>query len=200
MTLFTVLTAGVERPAFIMGSIPSARCPTGGVSTAVLDISAAQDLFGRTGYLDRIDLIVHGRYFWSTHVDMPESLRITDANERKDDPQGHALFISAQSGSNEFASPCSLASSLSIIFPCFRCYHAGRICHCCSPSARTARALVSAFLCESMLLGTAGSLLGIAYSAMVSRGSASRRVSSTISEIYFYRQCRDRSFDTAHSS
>ncbi len=47
-----------------------------------MDISAAQELFGRAGYLDRIDIIAQGDAE-SLRRDLPENLRLTDGNSRK---------------------------------------------------------------------------------------------------------------------
>ena len=49
---------------------------------AIMDISAAQEVFGRQGYLDRIDIISSASVHDLIRI-LPESLKLTDANSRK---------------------------------------------------------------------------------------------------------------------
>ena len=56
----TVLTAGFEKKLQVLGTLPSSAEIGQGDNLAVLDISAAQDVFGRAGHLDRIDIVLSG--------------------------------------------------------------------------------------------------------------------------------------------
>ena len=56
----TALTAGFEKKLQVLGALPDSAEIGQGDNLAVLDISAAQDIFGRTGRLDRIDIMISG--------------------------------------------------------------------------------------------------------------------------------------------
>jgi putative ABC transport system permease protein len=78
----TVLTAGIEKKLKIIGPLSDSEAVNLGQNLAVLDISAAQEIFGRKGYLDRIDIILTGdaREFMQ---DLPPGLRLTDRTAKK---------------------------------------------------------------------------------------------------------------------
>lgn len=178
----TVLLAGVEKPALILGSIPTSG-PMGGVITAVMDISAAQDLFGRSGYLDRIDLIVDG----STEDvlrGMPESLRLTDANERKSTLE--AMLYSFQLNLAAMSLLALFVGTFLIYnFSMFSVLSRREDMSLLLTLGADRKGLVGAFLSESLLFGTVGSLLGIGFGLLVAWFSIDR-VSSTVSDLYFY--------------
>ncbi len=78
----TVLTAGIEKKVKILGGIPPRTEKGIGENMAIMDISAAQEVFGRQGYLDRIDIISSANVH-DLARSLPESLKLTDANSRK---------------------------------------------------------------------------------------------------------------------
>lgn len=178
----TVLSAGVEKTAVILGSVPASGVKGAG-NVAILDISAAQDLFGKTGYLDRIDIIVQGNP-QGLLTGMPSSLRLTDANERKSTLK--AMLYSFQLN---LAAMSLLALFVGIFliynFSMFSVLSRREDMALLLTLGSDRRSLVGAFLAESLLLGTAGSLLGIAFGYLVACFSIDR-VSSTISNLYFY--------------
>ena len=96
----TVLTAGIEKKVAILGKIP-ARAEKGlDENIAVMDISSAQEVFGRQGYLDRIDIISQANVH-DLVQSLPKTLRLTDANFAKVHPEGHALFFPIEPGRYE---------------------------------------------------------------------------------------------------
>ena len=78
----TVLDAGVEKKTRILGPLPEGI--EGGLNEnlAVMDISSAQDIFGRVGRLDRIDLMIDEPGASALPILAP-GLKVTDANSRK---------------------------------------------------------------------------------------------------------------------
>jgi putative ABC transport system permease protein len=178
----TLLSAGVEKKAVIMSSFPTSGM-SGAGNVALLDISAAQDLFGKTGYLDRIDIIVQGN-LQGLLSGMPSSLRVTDANERKSTLK--AMLYSFQLN---LAAMSLLALFVGIFliynFSMFSVLSRREDMSLLLTLGSDRGSLVGAFLTESLLLGTAGSLLGIAFGYLVAWFSIDR-VSSTISNLYSY--------------
>jgi putative ABC transport system permease protein len=178
----TVLTAGIAKKVRIIGPIPSSYVP-GGDDLAVLDISAAQDLFGRTGYIDRIDIIAR-EGAKDLLAGLPESLTLTDANGRK---------ATLRSMLYSFQLNLAAMSLLALFVGTFLIYNFSMF----SVLSRredlsllrvlgvSRGELVGAFVAEAVLLGAVGSIVGIAFGYVVACLSM-EKVSSTISNLYFY--------------
>ncbi len=178
----TVLSAGVEKKTEIAGSLPSSNL-TGGDNIAVLDISAAQDLFGKQGHLDRIDLIVEGNAA-ELLEGMPGSLHLTDSNQRKSTLQ--SMLYSFQLNLAAMSLLALFVGTFLIYnFSMFSVLSRREDLSLLLTLGSDRAGLVGAFFTESMLLGTAGSLLGIVFGFLVAWFSI-ERVSSTISELYFH--------------
>ncbi len=178
----TVLSAGVEKKTKIAGPIPASGL-TGGDNLGVLDISAAQDLFGREGRLDRIDLIVEGRAD-KVLEGMPESLRLTDSNRRKSTLQ--SMLYSFQLNLAAMSLLALFVGTFLIYnFSMFSVLSRREDLSLLLTLGSDRAGLVGAFVTESMLLGTAGSLLGIALGFLVAWAGIDR-ISSTISDLYFH--------------
>ncbi|MBM3299336.1 MAG: ABC transporter permease, partial [Deltaproteobacteria bacterium] len=178
----TILTAGIHYKVTILGSI----APSGireADNLAVMDISAAQDFFGRAGYLDRIDIIAGSDTEGLLEV-LPHGLTITDANEQKS-----ALKAMLYSFQLNLAAMSLLALFVGIFliynFAMFSVLSRRQDMSLMLTLGSDHRDLVAAFIGESILLGSAGSVLGIAFGFMVAWLSMDR-VSSTISELYFH--------------
>ncbi len=182
MTL-TVLSAGIEKKARIGGILPVSGPVGAADNLAVMDISSAQDIFGRKGYLDRIDIIAQGNTEEIVRS-FPPGLRLTDANERKATLQ--AMLYSFQLN---LAAMSLLALFVGIFliynFSMFSVLSRREDMSLLLTLGADRRSLVYAFLGESLLLGAAGSLLGIAFGYLVAWFSIDR-VSSTISDLYFF--------------
>ncbi|MDQ7785587.1 MAG: FtsX-like permease family protein [Desulfomonilaceae bacterium] len=180
--ILTVLSAGVEKKTRIAGSIPASGL-SGGDTIAVLDISAAQEIFGKEGYLDRIDLIAESNTDRLLDI-MPLGLHLTDSNERKSTLQGmlysFQLNLAAMSLLALF-----VGTFLIYNFSMFSVLSRREDLSLLLTLGADRAGLVGAFLTESVLLGAAGSLLGIALGFLVAWFSIDR-VSSTISELYFH--------------
>jgi putative ABC transport system permease protein len=179
----TVLSAGVEKKLAILGKMPASSAPVGGEDLAVMDISAAQHVFGRTGELGRIDLIVHGDPS-SLKNRLPDSLRLTDANERK---------TTLRSMLYSFQLNLAAMSMLGIFVGTFLIYNFAMF------SVLSRRedmsllltlgsdrsSMVCAFVAESLMLGALGSLAGLGFGVLVAWFSI-EKVSGTISDLYFH--------------
>ncbi len=181
--ILTVLTAGIEKKVRILGVMP-ARTQQGRVENmAVMDISGAQEVFGREGYLDRID-IISSASVPDLVRSLPESLRLTDANSRKS-----ALNAMLYSFQLNLAAMSLLALFVGIFliynFSMFSVLSRREDMSLLLTLGSDRRGLVSAFLAESLLFGAAGSLIGILFGFLVAWLSI-EKVSTTISELYSY--------------
>ena len=181
--ILRVLSAGIERRVRILGSISPPAHAELDENVALMDISSAQEVFGRTGYLDRIDLIV--REHPAEIIDsLPQGLRLSDPNARKSALK--AMLYSFQLN-------LAAMSLLALFVGTFLIYNFSMF----SVLARREdmsllltlgagrKDMVLAFLTESLLFGAAGSLVGIGFGFLVAWFSV-ERVSSTITELYFY--------------
>jgi putative ABC transport system permease protein len=179
----TVLTAGIEKKVRILGNIPAPTEKSVGENMAVMDISSAQEVFGRQGYLDRIDIISKANAA-DLASSLPASLRLTDANSRKS-----ALDAMLYSFQLNLAAMSLLALFVGIFliynFSMFSVLSRREDMSLLLTLGADRRGLISAFLAESLLFGAAGSLIGIGFGFLVAWLSIDK-VSSTISELYFY--------------
>jgi putative ABC transport system permease protein len=179
----TVLSAGIEKKVRILGVFPEPGGAVLGDNVALVDLSVAQDLFGRKGYLDRIDIISHVSP-QNVLKGLPNNLRITDSNTRKS--MLGAMLYSFQLN---LAAMSLLALFVGIFliynFSMFSVLSRREDIALLLTLGSDRRGLVTAFLGESLLLGVTGSLLGIALGVLVAWVSMDK-VSSTISELYFH--------------
>jgi putative ABC transport system permease protein len=184
----TVVTAGIDKPIRILGQLPDSGGLATGEAVAVMDISAAQEVFGRPGYLDRIDIIAR-RDIHDLQSRLHPSLRVTDANERKT-----TLSAMLRSFQLNLAAMSLLALFVGIFliynFSMFSVLARRQDMSLLLTLGADRRGLVGAFLTESVLLATAGSVLGILFGYAVAWFSV-ERVSSTITELYFYVHAQD---------
>src|SRR5208337_1184433 len=181
--ILTVLTAGIEKKIQILGILPASAEISHEDNLAVIDIAAAQEVFGRAGRLDRIEIIMRGdsELF---RKDMPVDLKLTDASSRKSTLQ--AMLYSFQLN---LAAMSLLALFVGIFliynFSMFSVLSRREDMSLLLTLGSDRRGLVSAFLAESLLFGAAGSLIGILFGFLVAWLSI-EKVSSTISELYSY--------------
>jgi len=179
----TILTAGIEKKVRILGDLPENVDSGIGENLAVMDISAAQDVFGRVGYLDRIDIISVGNE-QIIRQDLPAGLRLTDAGSRKSTLQ--AMLYSFQLNLAAMSLLALFVGTFLIYnFSMFSVLSRREDMSLLLTLGADRRSLVAAFLAESLLLGAAGSLLGVLFGYLVAVFSV-ERVSSTISELYFH--------------
>ena len=178
----SVLTAGIEKKVKILGDLPGTTEVGQGDNLAVLDISSAQELFGKTGRLDRIDIIVQGDVE-EFSGSLPADLRLTDPSSRKSTLK--AMLYSLQLN---LAAMSLLAVLVGIFliynFSMFSVLSRREDMSLLLTLGADRKDLVGAFLFESLLLGAAGSLIGIIFGLLVARFSI-EKVASTISELYF---------------
>jgi len=179
----TILTAGVEKQALIRGVLPGVERIPLGDNVGVLDIAAAQEVFGRVGYLDRIDVVARGNAD-GLRARLPPGLALTDRTERKSALQ--AMLYSFQLN---LAAMSLLALFVGIFliynFSMFSVLSRREDLSLLLTLGSERKELLAAFLTESVVLATVGSLLGIGFGFMVAWLSI-ERVSASISEIYFY--------------
>lgn len=179
----TVLVAGVRNKVSILGPLPGSADMGQGEDVAVMDIAAAQELFGRIGQLERIDIILKGNVDGFTKT-LPASLKLTDANARKATLK--AILYSFQLN-------LAAMSLLAIFVGVFLIYNFSMFSVLSRREDSSLlltlgcdrNGLMSAFILESLILGTAGSLLGIAFGYLVAWLSI-EKVSGTIRELYFH--------------
>jgi len=179
----TVLTAGVENRIRILGPLPGSGVAGLGDNVGVLDIAAAQEIAGRTGYLDHIDIISDVTADELRDL-LPAGLHLTNREERKSALQ--AMLYSFQLN---LAAMSLLALFVGIFliynFSMFSVLARREDMALLMTLGSDRKALVGAFVIESFLLGAGGGLLGIAFGFLVAWFSIDR-VSSSISELYFY--------------
>lgn len=179
----TILTAGIEKTVRILGDLPESVEAGTGENLALMDISAAQDIFGRVGYLDRIDIISAGDD-QAIKQSLPEGLRLTDADSKKSTLQ--AMLYSFQLNLTAMSLLALFVGVFLIYnFSMFSVLSRREDMSLLLTLGADRRSLVAAFLAESLLLGAAGSLLGVLFGYFVALFSI-ERVSSAISDIYFH--------------
>lgn len=178
----TVLTAGIEKRVRILGTLPGGSEANMGENTAIMDIAAAQDVFGRKGFLDRIDIIADSDVARLT-ADMPTGLMLTDADSRKS-----VLESMLYSFQLNLAAMSLLALFVGVFliynFSMFSVLARREDMSLLMTLGSDRTDLVLAFIGESVLLGAVGSLLGVGFGYLVALLGIDR-VSSTISELYF---------------
>ncbi len=149
---------------------------------AVVDISTAQELFGRLGSMDRIDLIVTGEPAQLAQR-LPQGLRLTDRAARKSSLE--AMLYSFQLN---LAAMSLLAVFVGVFliynFSMFSVLSRREDMALLLTLGAHRNGLVVAFVAESLLLAAVGGLLGISFGYLVAL-LGMERVSGTISELYF---------------
>jgi putative ABC transport system permease protein len=179
----TVLVAGIEKRLRIPGALAGSEKLNVGDNLAIMDIAAAQEVFGRVGYLDRIDLIVSGS-LEDLKGDLPSNLMITDRGGRKSTLQ--ALLYSFQLN---LAAMSLLALFVGVFliynFSMFSVLSRREDMSLLLTLGADRRGIVLAFIFESLLLGAIGSLIGIGFGYLIAWLSI-ERISSAISDIYFF--------------
>jgi putative ABC transport system permease protein len=148
-----------------------------------MDISNAQEIFGRQGRIDHIDLIIE-KDRALLESDLPSGLRLTDKGARKSSLK--ALLYSFQLN---LAAMSLLALLVGIFliynFSMFSALSRREDLSLLMTLGAKRKELVAAFLLESLILGALGAGLGIGFGYLVALLSM-ERVSSTISDIYFF--------------
>ena len=153
-----------------------------GENLAVMDISSAQEVFGRIGRLDRIDLLVEGAVSDAFPV-LPPGLKITDANSRKS-----TLTAMLYSFQLNLAAMSLIALFVGVFliynFSMFSVLSRRQDMSLLLTLGCDSRSLVLAFMIESVVLGALGSLAGVIFGYSIAAYSVGK-VSSTISQLYF---------------
>ena len=179
----TVLTAGIEHKVKILGSMEGASALGTGEYTAVMDIAAAQELLGKLGWLDRIDVIVSGS-IEDLARSLPPSLKLEKRSERKE-----TLESMLRSFQLNLTGMSLLALFVGIFliynFAMFSVLSRREDMSLLLTLGASRKELVSAFLAESLIFGAIGGLAGIGLGYVTAYMSLDK-VSSTITELYFY--------------
>ncbi len=180
--LLTVLKAGLEHKARIAGIISSAVSANLSENIAVMDVAAAQELFGRIGRLDRIDVVLSGDPE-SFRQSLPQGLRLADSNSRK--ATLNAMLYSFQLN---LAAMSLIALFVGVFliynFSMFSVLSRREDMSLLLTLGSDQKGLVGAFMVESLLLGAAGSFLGVIFGYVVAYFSIGM-VSKTISQLYY---------------
>jgi putative ABC transport system permease protein len=179
----TILAAGLEKKAVILGPLPDSSTAGIGDNLAVMDIAAAQELFGRVGYLERIDIMARGDAE-ALAKELPQSLSLTDANTRKS-----TLRAMLSSFQLNLAAMSLLAIFVGVFliynFSMFSVLSRREDLSLLLTLGADRKGLVTAFLLESLVLGCGGSVLGIGFGWLAAWLSVGK-VSGTITELYFF--------------
>lgn len=179
----TVLTAGVEKKARIIDALPGSEEISLGDNLAVVDIAGAQELFGKVGYLDRIDIVVDGDAE-AVRKELPQGLSLEDRGERKT-----TLKSMLYSFQLNLAAMSLLALFVGIFliynFSMFSVLSRREDMSLLLTLGADRKGLVAAFLMESLILGAAGSLVGLGFGYVVAWFSM-EKVTTTISNLYFH--------------
>ncbi len=178
----TALEAGLEKRIRILGPLPGGA--NGGLeeNLAVMDIASAQNVFGRVGRLDRIDLIVDGPLSSAIKA-LPPGLEVTDANSRKS-----TLTAMLYSFQLNLAAMSLIALFVGVFliynFSMFSVLSRRQDMSLLLTLGSDRGKLVMAFMIESIILGILGSLIGVILGFSIASYSIGK-VSSTISQLYF---------------
>lgn len=179
----TILTAGVEHEARILGPIATSQGSAFGEGVAVMDIANAQKIFGRIGFLDRIDVIIRDNAS-ALERDLSPGLTLTDRGARKSSLK--ALLYSFQLN---LAAMSLLALFVGIFliynFSMFTALSRREDLSLLLTLGADKSALVCAFLLETIILAFIGGVIGVGFGYIVALLSI-EKVSSTISDIYFF--------------
>jgi putative ABC transport system permease protein len=179
----TVLSAGIEKQVRIIGTLPPDPGDGSGDNTAVMDISSVQDIFGRAGYLDRIDIISTPDVKDSL-PGLLQGLLLTTANSRKSTLQ--AMLYSFQLNLAAMSLIALFVGTFLIYnFSMFSVLSRREDLSLLLTLGADRKNLVLAFFLESILLAVAGSAMGVFFGYLIARLSI-YKVSSTISELYFH--------------
>ncbi len=178
----TVLKAGLEKKVRIVGIISSAASANLSENLAVMDLAAAQELFGRLGRLDRIDIVLKGDAE-NFRKSLPAGLSLADSNSRK--ATLNAMLYSFQLN---LAAMSLIALFVGVFliynFSMFSVLSRREDMSLLLTLGSDQRGLVGAFITESLLMGAVGSLLGVIFGYFVAYLSINM-VSSTISQLYY---------------
>lgn len=178
----TVLKAGLEKKVRIVGIIGSVASANLSENLAVMDVAAAQELFGREGRLDRIDIVLKGDPE-SFRNGLPPGLRLADSNSRK--ATLNAMLYSFQLN---LAAMSLIALFVGVFliynFSMFSVLSRREDMSLLLTLGCDQKGLVGAFVAESLLLGAAGSFLGVIFGYLVALFSVNM-VSNTISQLYY---------------
>jgi putative ABC transport system permease protein len=179
----TVKRTGLEFPVLIAGVLPEA--PSGGASEniAVMDIAWAQEIFGKVGYIDRIDVASRESAEKIAQL-LPSGLRPTDASQRKK---------SLEAMLKSFQLNLTAMSLIALFVGTFLIYNFAMF------SVLTRREqmsllltlgvspgrLLAGFFAEAAVMATVGGALGVAFGYGVAWLSI-EKVSASISDLYFF--------------
>ncbi len=184
----TVLSAGIEKKVRVLGVIATPEAADLDENVALMDISGAQEIFGRVGYLDRIDVILKADA-QDVIGGLPPGLRLSDPNSRKSTLT--AMLYSFQLNLAAMSMLALFVGTFLIYnFSMFSVLSRREDVSLLLTLGADRKGIVAAFLTESLLFGTAGSLLGIGFGFLVAWLSI-ERVSSTIADLYFYVAAED---------
>lgn len=178
----TALDAGLEKKIRILGALPEGVEGGLGENLVVMDISSAQEVFGRVGRLDRIDLIIEEPVS-SAIPDLPPGLKVTDANSRKS-----TLTAMLYSFQLNLAAMSLIALFVGVFliynFSMFSVLSRRQDMSLLLTLGCDRWSLLAAFMIESLILGALGSLIGLIFGFSIASYSIGK-VSSTISQLYF---------------
>ncbi|MCC6651185.1 MAG: ABC transporter permease, partial [Candidatus Eisenbacteria bacterium] len=187
----SVLASGVGVPLTVVGVIESEALQQAmGGNVAIVDIATAQEVFGREGRLDRIDLLVAPARRDSVRAELARLLPATAAAEL---PQGRTRQV--ENMVRAFALNLTALSFIAVFVATFLIFNTmamsvvrrRRDIGVLRALGMTRAEVARLWLSEAFAIGVAGSALGLLLGAVLAQG-ALRVVGRTLTDLYLVAQ------------
>jgi putative ABC transport system permease protein len=180
-----ILVGNKWRKIHLAGLIPSQMLSSWRLENlALVDIATGQEIFGRLGYVDRIDLIANENAVRELAAQLPPPLRIESParrSQRTDDMlRSFRLNLTAMSFLAVFVGMFLIYNTMM-----FAVIHRRKQLGVLRCLGVTPRQIVCNTLLEAFGLGVAGSLLGL-WLGLVLAEYSTRAVTATISDLYVF--------------
>jgi putative ABC transport system permease protein len=188
-------TALGERRFTVRGIIRSGGLASAfGGNLAIMDIYAAQKMFGRGRTFDRIDLAVNEG--WTVARAQADLRQLLGAGFQVDVPSGRGQQFEAMTAA--YSTMVSISSLFALFIGMFIIYNSFAIAvterraeiGILRALGATRRQIRSLFVVESLITGLVGSLLGVAFGLLIARGIAAS-IGTLLTDVYGVAQRAD---------
>lgn len=180
-----VLIGNLWRELYLVGVIPQQRLSQAGLENlALVDIATGQEIFGRTGFVDRLDLIIDAKVAQDLAAQLPPPLYLEPParrSQRVDDMlRSFRLNLTALSFLSVFVGMFLIYNTMR-----FSVIHRRKQIGILRCLGVTPRQIIFTTLLEACGLGVIGSLLGLWFGAILAEYTT-RTVTATISDLYVF--------------
>jgi len=180
-----VLIGNTWREIYLAGVIPQQMLAQSGLENlALVDISTGQEIFGRVGFIDRLDLIASASVAQILATQLPAPLRLelpARRSQRVDDMlRSFRLNLTALSFLSVFVGMFLIYNTMM-----FAVIHRRKQLGILRCLGVTPRQVIFNTLIEACGLGVIGSLLGLGLGALLAQYTT-RTVTTTISDLYVF--------------